>query len=145
MPSKPEKWESSVWNTPKVTWLAKYSEWVSWKVPVAGATYTSLILLLYNTQLHIYTCLYRLQSTIYSYSRTSVLYLLRTLSLLVYIQIQVYAVFFFTEVRVLCTCTSTCARTHIRLMYWKFHSPYPSQMSDTYIVHVHCTIVSLQY
>ena len=25
------------------------------------------------------------------------------------------------------TCTSTCARTHIRLMYWKFHSPYPIQ------------------
>ena len=113
-------------GTPKVTWLAKYSKWLSWKVPVAGATYTSLILLMYNTIL--YTCLYLVEFT-----RTVV-----RVSCTSYVRYL-----FFTGIHpgVCCICTSvyctcklttsklTCARTHIRPMYWvfaQFHSPYPT-------------------
>ena len=121
MARKREKWGIKCLVLLRMTWLAKYSEWVSWKVPVAGATYTSLILLLYNVH-----------STVYSYGRTSVLYLLRT-----YLYWYTYSyrctLYFYGR-------TSTCARTHIRLMYWKFHSPYPTHVRhyDYYICRL-CT------
>ena len=98
-------------GTPKMTWLAKYSESVSWKVLVAGATYTSLILLLFCT-IHL-----PVQSTVYSYSRTSVLCLLRKLTYLYWYTYRC-TLYFYGRTRyeycVQCTCTTV--RVHVLIL-----------------------------
>ena len=103
----------STQGTPKVTWLAKYSEWVSWKVPVAGATYTSLIYYCKLTiHLSVQSTVYTIQSTrtvvrvscisyvrcLYWYTYKCTLYFLRTYEYCVYVRVHVLVLKYTTHV-----------------------------------------------